>query len=453
MWTAFVSKFYSILFAVLMAFNALSFSLPGIGASADVTYTFSDALPGNAGGTVRVAAKLPGTYQLYWGDDAGDRLTAEIGGAEIPYTEFGEVTVSDGAGEAEIYDYIAIPEGAGTVLVYQGALERGSMEIPAEKQAENGEVLYTFGSISDVHFNRYNASLTGDDSRITFRNALDFYKKAGVSLVAHSGDICTKGEEDSLKKYHEIAADYDFPVYSCTGNHDVGYDPIWDLWVKYINPDVYGNPDRADVTLAENGIDFVYRPESFGGDVFVFLSQRYWDYNKPESRLLDDAQLDWLEAVLEQYQNTRVFLYFHTFLADDGGDPTMGEGNLLTENGVYYDLCYTVGTPDEVRLKGLMKTYKNVIFFNGHSHWDFDSFAFNPRLNITSYGGTWATFVHNPSVSSPRSVTADAKKRTELNMRSSQGYLVRVYADKIVLTGVEFWGTRFVSYATFNIYT
>ena len=37
-------------------------------------------------------------------------------------------------------------------------------------------------------------------------------------------------------------------------------------------------------------------------------------------------------------------------------------------------------------------------------------------------------------------------------MRSSQGYLVKVYADKIVLTGVEFWGTRYLSYATFHIY-
>ena len=31
-------------------------------------------------------------------------------------------------------------------------------------------------------------------------------------------------------------------------------------------------------------------------------------------------------------------------------------------------------------------------------------------------------------------------------------YYMLVYADKIELTGVEFWGTRYLSYATFNIY-
>ena len=451
MWTSFVSRFYSFFFALLMLFSSLSFPLADKNA-ARIDYAFADSRSGTAGGTVSVSASQAGTYQLYWGDENGKKLTARTGAGQIPYTEFAEVSVSGGGGSAEIYGYTAIPEGAETVLAYTGSVCRGSAPIPAEKQADNGAPLYTFGSISDVHFNRYNRSLTGDDAVITFRQALDFYAANGVSLVAHSGDICTNGEEDSLRKFNRIAGQYAFPVYSCTGNHDVGDGPIQDLWVKYINPDVYADPARADVTLAPNGWDFVYHPESLHGDVFVFFNQQNWDYNKPTSRLVTDAQLDWLAEVFEQYKNTRVYLYFHTFMADDANNPQVGEGNLVNDAGETYDLVYTVGTPDEVRLRALLKQYKNVIFFNGHSHWAFECCKLNPQLNVTSYGGTWATLVHNSSVSSPRTVGPNDKKRTELNMRSSQGYLVQVYDDRIVLTGVEFWGTRFLSCATFNIF-
>ena len=443
-----ITRIYSFFFAILVFFSALS--LPGLN-TAKIDYAFDDAQSGRAGGTVTVMATLPGEYELYWGDGDGEKLAARSGGDEIPYSEFGSVTVSKGEGVTEIYDYIAIPEGAETVLAYQGAVRKGSTAIPTEKQADDGAPLYTFGALSDVHFNRYNLSLTGDDAVLAFRNALDFMDQKDVSLVAISGDISNKAEEDSFRKFSGITADYDFPVYSCTGNHDVGYDEIWELWRECVNQDVYADPDRADIELADNGIDFVYKSDELHGDVFIFLSQRYWDYNRPESRLLDDSQLDWLEAKFEQYKDRTVYLFFHTFMADDSDDPGRGEGNLVNNKGVTYDLTYTVGTADEVRMKALLKEYKNVVFFNGHSHWDFDSFTMNPQTNITSYGGRYATFVHIPSVSSPRSTTPNASDKTELYMRSSQGYLVNVYEDSIVLTGVEFWGTRYLSYATFRI--
>ena len=447
-----ISRFYTIIFALLVMLGAVSLSLPGIQSSAKIDYSFSDDQNGCAGGTVTVNASLPGEYKLYWGDANGNRLAADEAGEEIPYTEFGAVTVSKGEGSTSIYEYTAIPEGARTVLAYQGAFKKGQADIPAEKQTVNGDLLYSFGALSDVHFNRYNLSLTGDDACLAFRNALEFMDKSDVSLVAISGDISTKAEEDSFRKFSDIVSDFDFPMYSCTGNHDVGYDDIWDQWHEYVNPDVYANPDRTDIELAENGVDFLYKGDDLRGDVFIFLSQRYWDYNRPESRLLEDAQLDWLEEKFEQYKDRTVYLYFHTFMADDNNDPTMGEGNLINNKGVTYDLTYTVGAADEVRLKALLKEYKNVVFFNGHSHWDFDSYTMNEQTNITSYGGNYATFVHIPSVSSPRSLGPNDKDRSERYMRSSQGYLVKVYADKIVLTGVEFWGTRYLSYATFHIY-
>ena len=454
MWTAFVTKFYVLFFSLIVTVTSITIPLPGLKDSASIDYDFANAVSGSAEGTVHVSSGSAGVYDLYWGDENGDRLSAEIGGKKVPYTEFAEVTISYGEseGETDIGPFAAIPEEAATVLSYRGALLTGTARIPEEKQIAASEPLYIFGALSDVHFNRYNLSLTGDDAVLAFGNALDFLEKGGVSLVAISGDISTEAELDSFEKYQRITERYPFPVYSCTGNHDVGYDEIWDTWKQYVNPGVYGETKTGGVTLAPNGVDFTVAPENAGGDVFVFLSQQWWDYNSPDSRLLDDAQLDWLESQFKAHPDSRIYLYFHTFMADDSGDPARGEGNLINNKGVTYDLTYTVGTKDEVRLRKLLQTYKNVIFFNGHSHWDFDSVSMNERLNITDYGGSYATFVHIPSVSSPRSVTPNAEKRSERYMRSSQGYYVRVYPDRVNLTGVEFWGTRFLGYVNFNIY-
>ncbi len=448
MWTSFVTKFYSVFFAILLAFGTLEISLPGLNTSAEVSYTFSDSLSGTAGGTVTVESKLPGEYDLYWGDENGKRLTPD----GIPITEFAEVQVENGAGSAEVYEFTAIPEGAGTVLAFQGMMLKGTYVIPASKQAEEEEPLYTFGALSDVHFDRYNRSLTGDDAVITFTQALNFMEKNDVALTALSGDVSTKSETDAFEKYNRIVSGYEFPVYTSTGNHDVGYGEFKDRWTSLINVDAYNEPRREGVELAPNGLDFVYAPESLGGDVFLFFSQVYWDYNRPESRLLEDTQLDWLESTLEKYKDRRVYLFFHTFFADDKGDAARGEGNLINSEGVTYDLVYTFGTADEARFRSLLQAYKNVIFFNGHSHWEFQGVSMNPVMNITDYGGSYATLVHVPSVSSPRHVDNDDTERTERYMRSSQGYLVKVYEDRITLMGVEFWGTRYLGFACFNVY-
>ena len=191
-----ISRFYVIIFTLLVMLGAFSLSLPGLDSSAQIDYQFADGRNGCAGGTVTVTANSAGTYKLYWGDAEGNRLTAESGddGTEndclaIPYTEFGAVTVSKGEGSADIYEYIAIPEGAETVLASKGAVKKGQTAIPEDKQTVNGELLYSFGALSDVHFNRYNLSLTGDDACLAFRNALEFMDKKDVSLVAVSGDI------------------------------------------------------------------------------------------------------------------------------------------------------------------------------------------------------------------------------------------------------------------------
>ena len=187
-------RFFSMLMPLIIAFNGFSFSLPFINDKAEITYAYSNEDSGSAAGTVTLNAKFDGKYKLYWGVDSDSKLSVEVSGYEVYYSEFATVKVDDGEGSEEIYGFTAIPDGAETVLAYKSGILVGSTEIPEEKQPDRGEREYAFGALSDLHFKRYNSSLSGDDARLTFPNALNFLEACGVSLVGMSGDLSKNGE-------------------------------------------------------------------------------------------------------------------------------------------------------------------------------------------------------------------------------------------------------------------
>lgn len=455
MFFKFAGKVWALFMPLVLLFNSLSINIAPLADSVEITYAFANEAAYSAAGTVTLESETDGEYQLFWGDEDGKKLSIDVKDYEATYSEFAEVEVENGSGSAEIQSFTAIPDGAEYVVAYKINVVCGSMALPENKIAAKEAPVYSFGALSDVHFNRYSNSLTTDDAMLTFPNALNFIEAFDVELVGISGDISADGERDAFEKFNSIVSGYDFPVYTCTGNHDVNTDVGLDLdaWHDNMNTGVYGEQKAEGVIeVAENGIDFVYAPESINGDVFIFFSQIAWDYNRPESRLVTDEQLDWLEEQLELYKDTTVYLFFHTFFADDENNPELGEGNIVNSAGKTYDLVYTVGCEDEVRFKGLLKEYRNVVFFNGHSHWAYDMQKYNTDLNITDYDGTYATMVHVSSVSSPRRIPGDnINDSDEYAMRSSEGYVIKVYENRIVLTGVDFLRGQPLAYATYVI--
>ncbi len=417
--------------------------------TAQISVSFTDDTAGSAAGSITLQADQDGRYTLYWGNEQDEKLTAQAADRTVPYTEFLTVDVQNGEGSAQTPNFLAIPAGAHSILAYGGETLAGTFPLPKEK-ADAQAYTYSFGTLSDVHFNRYNKSGTGDDAMITFPNALDFFEDFDVSMVAMTGDLSAFGEEDAFRKFHDIAANYDFPVYTCKGNHDCYYKYKLESWQKYINPGVY-SAEKAEgvVEVAKNGLDFVYCGERTHGDVFIFFSQVGGLY--PALPLVTDAQLDWLEQQLETYKDKRVYLFFHTFLNAPSGNPYMGEGNLMTKTFSHYLLPFTTGTRDEVRFRALLNTYKNVTFFNGHSHWAHYLQSINPNLNITDYDGTTATMVHISSVSSPRISSDTTLLWTSDTMKRSEGYLVTVYADHYVLTACDFLQNQMLAYATYIV--
>ncbi len=454
--TFLVSKILTLCMSLVMFFNTLGFAVPAELAKeiygAELEYAFANSSPNCAAGTVELSANIDGEYKLYWGEDEDEKLEIEIDTSELCYSEFLTLEVENGYSSAEVQEFTAIPEDAEYILIYKGIFLIGSRELPQEKQANYGKALYNFGALSDIHFGRYFYSL-GDDATMLLPNALNLLEKFDVELVAVSGDISNSGERESFEKFNQITSKYSFPVYTCTGNHDVNDEFVIDNWLELVNSGAYGEQKADGIkAVGPSGMDFVYSPEGICGDVFIFVNQYQWSYGNVEtSRLVTDEQLDWLEEQLKLYKDTTVYLFFHTFFASPEGDGKITEGNLINPGGAYYDLVYTYGAADEVRFRKLLEENKNVVAFNGHSHWRYDMQKYNSLLNISDFDGTFATMVHISSVSSPRWVNDEDDDHHEGQLLDSQGYILNVYEDYIVLTGINFLRGEMLAYACYVI--
>lgn len=413
----------------------------------DMTVRFVNDVPGSMAGSVKVEASVDGEYNIFWGNGEGEKLTAEVNGNTVTYSEFATVEVTFGKGELEFNDFLAIPENAETMLLAKGDKILETETVPESKRLSYGDVKYSFGALSDVHFNRY-GKLSDDDAEVSFPRALNTFKDWGVSVVGISGDLSVNGEKSSYEKYNRIVSQFDFPVYSCKGNHDCRKDYTFENWKNNVNKDIYSAERPAGVLdIAANGLDFVYE---VNGDIFVFFSQISNIYAVGKE-LVTPAQLDWLEKQFETYKDRNVYMFFHTFLASDEFPPNLCEGNIINPLGATYTLNYVKGNRDEKRMRGLLEKYKNVVFFNGHSHWSYAMQKYNINLNITDYDGRYATMVHVGSVGAPRTVTDTSLVQKSNPGYMSEGLFVTVYDSMIYIRAVDFVGGKLLAYATYIV--
>lgn len=449
MWEKFIRKILTVLMPLVLAFNGFGITIES--RNIHIYYDFANSRPGSAAGTITVEAVLGGKYDIYWGDEDNSRLSVEVDNRNIYYSKLAEVKVKKGEGSTEISSFAAIPDDAESVLVYRGGVCRAHYTIDADKLPSD-EPIYRFGALSDVHFNRYKFPVK-DNSVLTFSNALNFLDMFNVKLVGMSGDVSRKDEEDSFIKFNRIAAEHSYPVYTCLGNHDSreGYNK--NHWYDYMNVGVYSEEKAAGVkSVVRDTLDFVYAPENTNGDVFIFLSQVASDYTATGYNVTKE-QLDWLGEQLEQYKDRTVYLFYHSFLPSDDGVAGTCVGNIMGPHGETYGAEGTLGRYDDLKLKEYFAEYKNVIFFTGHSHFAFSMQKYNRNLNIGRYRDG-AVMVHIPSVSSTRVIGIKEGKRGLIDkntLNGSEGYLVSVYADRIVLTGVDFTAGQFIADAAYCI--
>ena len=300
------------------------------------------------------------------------------------------------------------PIGAKRIGVYDtngkrvGVMGLGKFSSSLKKE----DKLYSFGAISDPH-------ITYQTSTEDLINALDFIEGSGCAFTCICGDLTDNGTEAQLDQYHsiiEVNAKKD--VYPIVGNHE--------------NHSYY----KDEYNIADYTGHPLYYTFEYKNDVYIMCGCYAWYEGDTQlkGQVFTKEYLQWLYKTLEANKNKRCFVFCHVFPFNDG------VGNA---NGVYkLDIwTSTYGTVFE----SLMAHYKNTVLFHGHSHLRFSSQEVDKKANysyVEKENGGYRS-IHIPSLAVPRDIDASGNGITDL-YAESEGYIVDVYEDCIVLNGIDF---------------
>jgi predicted phosphodiesterase len=318
------------------------------------------------------------------------------------------------------------PAGAQRIGVYDST-GRKVCSIPlGGLTPPNEEPLYSFGLLSDIHVWKVESSWGGNGK---FDKALKFIQNAGCVFCAHCGDITQTGLYDEGNKntlataqfdvYKSICDKYTIPVYGICGNHE-----------NYVNP-ITNNPTELKYYT---GTDLYYTVEQ-GNDLFIFIGQPSYD------EVMGDDALQWLSDTLADNADKRCFVFIHSYIEEDSGDAVDYRENSVFD---YWGATKTNAFMD------VMRQYPNAILFHGHSHVKFECQEYDDNATYTERNGFKS--VHVPSVGKPRDIILSTGETPEDN-NGSQGYIVDVYPDCIVLNGWDFIGNKPVPLGVYKIDT
>lgn len=294
---------------------------------------------------------------------------------------------------------------------YAAALAKGAA-MPEQQVSENlaaciqsiasggdvplGDKLYTFGVTSDIHLRPDNCGNGIDD----FNRTIPLLQNLGAEFVGIPGDLGYYGNTNELELYNSALNTLaTVPFHVVRGNHDK---PFTDAdWLTY--------------TGYTANHEFVYY-----GDVFLFMSMDYADNttNAIESGYAEG--LAWLKARLDRYKGARIFIFCHY--------PPSGYSGLA--DGQYYGWTSTATEDDE--LVTIINQTKNVVMFTGHTHYRLNVQDTYDNMNIYRFNASKTALVHVPSNSRPRDASGNTVEEY------SEGYIVEVYEQGVVIRGVDF---------------
>ena len=292
-----------------------------------------------------------------------------------------------------------------------------------------GDRLFRFGILSDVHNN--NADSQSNEDIVDFENALTFFnEKESVNITCICGDISQGGRPVQFAIYKGIVEDksYNTPVYTTTGNHDCP------------NSGDLNNSDWEPYTGNTKTFEFVQRIGN--EDVhFLFLGMNRYSLGDGGVPYLD-SDIEWLGEKLEEYRNERCFVFTHLFFPEKAGNFK----HIYPSNN-------WLGGEQLTKLLELNEHYLNTVWFSGHSHWKWYLQKYEDKANIyRSYdehgNPTCGWCVHIPSCASPidsNGISSRVSKGLE-----SEGGIVDVYADYIVIRGMVFKDSNDTTYT--NLY-
>lgn len=300
------------------------------------------------------------------------------------------------------------PAGAQKIGVYDSAGSKVCNLALGRLKPPSASKLYSFCALADVH-------ITYDTASEDFQRALT-YAEANCDFTCVAGDLTDNGGvESQLATYKSIVDTYSptKPVYAITGNHE-HYDGYSDAYLEtYTGQPLYYSFAQGDDVFIMVGHWGSYRGDGIGwrSDEFVSVEE-----------------LQWLYETLEANRNKRCFVFSHVLPHEHGvGNPS----NLYNSALIWKTTDGGVGQA----FISLLQHYKNTIFFHGHSHTMFWLQELDKKANYSDANGYRS--VHIPSLAVPRDLTADGTALEKI-YAESEGYIVDVYHDCIVLNGRDF---------------
>lgn len=304
------------------------------------------------------------------------------------------------------------------------------------------EKLYSFGLASDIHLWKEN-SWSYSYSNEKFDNVLSQFENENCAFCVIPGDLTITGfylrtddadastqslDEGQFAAYKEICNKHSIPVYELCGNHE-----------SYYGMPITSNLDKLETYTGKRDLSYTVTQ---GNDLFILCGQ------DSGSSVMSDADFAWLGETLEANKDKRCFVFIHSHIDDnvEGGVEDSGNPAFARENSIF---GYW-GSAKTASFINLMQQYPNAILFHGHSHIKFEAQEFDKDANYSEENGFKS--VHVPSSSAPRTLVS-ADGTWEADREGSQGYIVDVYDDCIVLNGMDFINNRPVPLGTFKIDT
>ena len=288
-----------------------------------------------------------------------------------------------------------------------GQIPLGSLAFP-----NVGRFLYSFGALSDVHIG-YDTAETDLSTALTY-----LHDNENVAFTCICGDLTGDGSDILLSLYKTIVGI--LSVYAIAGNHEGMTADIENRIATYT-----GHP--------------LYYSFTHGNDVFIMVGTIGGEQYS-NNVVFANGELQWLYETLEANRDKRCFVFQHIFAGVENA-PVCGNAG-----GLYTNWCWH--NTDECNVfVSLMKHYKNVTWFHGHSHL---------KYSLQKYGQLYANYseadgyrsVHISSLAVPRADT-DGDGKGDSIYAESEGYVVDVYENGIHLRGRDFVKGEFIPIASY----
>lgn len=322
-----------------------------------------------------------------------------------------------------------------------------------------GERLYRFGLLSDVHQQSNQATENNED----LKNALKvFNEKESVEFTAICGDLTQNGMvsgNTEIEMYKDMVntASPNTPVYTTSGNHDchgtsgsssTGLTSYISAWTANTNQN-----NQHNISFNDNQTCFEFTKTLASGkkDHFIFFGMNYYSFGSSGTTTYLADDITWLTGKLEAYQDDRCFIFTHMFFPDRAGNfrQRYPSGNWLSD-------------PQLSTLENLCDSYKNTIWFSGHSHWKWrlqetyrDSTIYGTQYqSLSEFNNVWheqssgkgGWCVHVSGCANPIDSHKDSSDSYGWTRESSgnysdscsEGAIVDVYEDYIDIRGVSF---------------